>query len=157
MEPVTVRPIRPGDRAGIQAMWRRCSFASRLGRFHSPVREIPASYLDAIEAPPTEVVALVATDGRDIVALGSIHRTADGAVDLGLLVEDAWQQRGVGRQLIEKLAVCAWSMGGAELRADVSGDRVWVAEMLRRHLDVYSVTVDHGVFHLVAALAPGAP
>ena len=59
-----VRAPADGDRARIGAMWERCGVVTRIGRFHAPVRHLPALYLAAVLADPdaSAVAVLPGTD-----------------------------------------------------------------------------------------------
>jgi GNAT superfamily N-acetyltransferase len=96
---VWLRPPASSDLAQITAMWERCSPATPMARFHAPVRRIPASYLKTVRSDPS--ASLVALPGRTdvVVALASLVPGDGGTAELGVLVEDAWQRRGIGGQL----------------------------------------------------------
>src|SRR3954449_8595960 len=102
---VVVRCAVPADALEVPRLFGRCSRETRYRRFHGHVSGVPCSYLcEALTAEPARHDALVAQwpDG-DLVALGSARRVdaPDGpAVDLGLLVEDAEQGRGLGTLLL---------------------------------------------------------
>jgi GNAT superfamily N-acetyltransferase len=72
-----------------------------------------------------------------LAALASARRLDDPgepAVEIGLLVEDAWQGRGLGTLLLTSLAVRARSRGIALLCCDVLASRQHLAEVVRRTL-----------------------
>jgi GNAT superfamily N-acetyltransferase len=120
------------DLAGISAMWERCSLATRIGRFHAPVRDIPASYLETVLADPAS--SLVAGPGRAgaVVALASLIPGGGGSAELGVLVEDAWQRRGIGRRLVTELIAAASARQITEVTASVLAQNAGVADLLRR-------------------------
>jgi hypothetical protein len=94
---LSVLPLTGSDLASIAAMWGRCTLATRMARFHAPVRNIPAGYLKAALADPAaSVVAAQARTGV-VVALASLIRSASGnSAELGVLVEDAGSTAGSG-------------------------------------------------------------
>lgn len=60
------------DLPRIAAMWERCSPATRTARFHAPVRDMPASYLETVLSdPPASLVAVPAHTG-EAAALASL-------------------------------------------------------------------------------------
>ncbi|MFD0331455.1 GNAT family N-acetyltransferase [Streptacidiphilus monticola] len=56
-----------------------------------------------LAGPPTRHDALVARAGSAVVGLASLVAEGDDAGELGVLVADAWQRRGVGRALTTAL------------------------------------------------------
>jgi GNAT superfamily N-acetyltransferase len=131
-----VRPAMAGVREALAAMYRRCGPASRYQRFHAPLRELPAEHLRAVTTPEDGVDALIvahAADASRPLALGSAHTGAPGVVEVGLLVEDDWQRRGIGSLLLRSLLDRARPRGAVALTATVLGDQRWVLRMLQKH------------------------
>ncbi|MFI1440569.1 GNAT family N-acetyltransferase [Streptomyces fructofermentans] len=96
-----ITPTGPEHLAAVVAMHRRCSPHTLWSRYHRATAD-PASFLPALLSRPGSV-HLAAWDptGR-IVAVG--HLMPDGsAVEAALLVEDAWQDRGLGTRLLLRL------------------------------------------------------
>jgi hypothetical protein len=60
-----LRPPASSDLPQITAMWERCSLATRMGRFHAPVRRIPGTYLRAVPSDPS--TSLVAVAGGPVL------------------------------------------------------------------------------------------
>jgi GNAT superfamily N-acetyltransferase len=53
--------------------------------------------------------ALVALAGDEIIAVARYHRMPDTVeAEIAIVVEDAWQRRGLGRILLERLSARAW-------------------------------------------------
>jgi GNAT superfamily N-acetyltransferase len=143
IEPLVVRDTEvragaPADADDLQRMFRRCGPDTRYGRFWTVLNALPAPYLDqALGADPSVHDAVVAqAPSGELVGLGSAVRvaTADGpAIDVGLLVEDAWQRRGVGIRLLLTLSARARARGVRRLRCDVLSERAALLGVLRRH------------------------
>ncbi len=140
---LTLRPVGGSQIPAIAAMWERCTLATRIARFHAPVRDIPASYLRTVLADPAaSVLAACGRDG-DVVALASLIRSPGcGAAELGVLVEDAWQRRGIGRRLVTHLITTAPARGITTLTASVLAENAKVAELLRQVPGEFSLTID---------------
>jgi ribosomal protein S18 acetylase RimI-like enzyme len=140
---IWLRPPGGRDLPCLAAMWERCSLATRIGRFHAPVRDIPASYLATVLSDPATSLlagpgrgdAAVAGPGRAgavVVALASLIPGDGGSAELGVLVEDAWQRRGIGRRLVTELIAGASDRQITEVTASVLAQNAGVAELLRR-------------------------
>jgi GNAT superfamily N-acetyltransferase len=103
-------------------------------RFIAPFPQLPEAYLDAVLSGDPRVVALVAADPERpcrLVALGSAHLSPLQAADIGLLVEDGWQRRGVGTMMLRRLAGLARERGAASLTATYLGAHRWIPRTLR--------------------------
>jgi GNAT superfamily N-acetyltransferase len=115
-----IRPVRPDDAAALDALMARCSVETRYRRFFVPVRALPAEYrAGVLAADPERHDALVAVgpDG-EIIALASLAG-GPGQGELGVLVEDGWQRRGLGTALVHALVRRARGRGVARMRATV--------------------------------------
>ena len=154
---VLIRPAETSDADALRRMYRRCGADSRYARFHGVLNEMPAAYLDSVLGADQAVHdALVAeTAGGDLVALGSAARMpTDGppVVEIGLLVEDRWQQRGIGSGLLGLLADRARRRGVERLRCDVLAGNRHVLAMLRRHTGTLAIRYEGGVAVVEAGL-----
>jgi GNAT superfamily N-acetyltransferase len=132
-----LRVARPDDAARLAALYARCTPESRFGRFHGLLHELPSSYLrEALTAGPALHEALVLeTPANLLVALASGRRVEPGpAVEIGLLVEDGWQRRGLGTLLLTSLAARARGRSIRLLRCDILASRRRLVEVIRRTL-----------------------
>jgi GNAT superfamily N-acetyltransferase len=130
---VSVRPAEPADQDELALMFERCSPETRYRRFHGPVKAIPRRYLaEALSGSPFHraLVACPEPAGA-VVALASCRLVDEGAAELGLLVEDAWQHRGLGTRLLRDLVGYAGAGGLRVLRAQLLAEQAWVAGLLR--------------------------
>ena len=137
-----LREARPEDAEPLAAMFGRCSPETRLSRFHGMLHALPAGYLaEALTADAGLHDALVLeAESGELAALASA-RTLDGepAVEVGLLVEGAWQHRALGPLLLTSLAVRARGRGVEVLRCDVLVSRQHLVEVVRRTLGPIAV------------------
>jgi len=146
---VALRPVTSSDMAAIGAMWERCSLATRTARFHVPVRDIPASYLTAVLADPAANVVAASEPDGDVVGLASlICGASGGTAELGVLVEDAWQRRGIGRRLVAHLVSAAPARGITTLTASILAANAPVADLLRQVPGQFSVAADGWVLNV---------
>jgi hypothetical protein len=58
------------DISCVIAMWARCSLATRVSRFHAPVRHIPASHLEAVLSDPSASLVAVPWRSAAVAAPG---------------------------------------------------------------------------------------
>jgi GNAT superfamily N-acetyltransferase len=147
-------PVTGSAIPAIGAMWERCSLATRIARFHAPVRDIPASYLKTVLADPAASVMAVREAAGDAVALASlIGSPGSGTAELGVLVEDAWQGRGIGRQLTAHLITATPARGITTLTASVLAGNAQVADLLRQVPGQFSIALDGEALNVQARLA----
>ncbi|MER6570005.1 GNAT family N-acetyltransferase [Streptomyces sp. NPDC001093] len=106
---ITVRRADTGDVAAAKAMHERCSPRTLGMRYHGPVGDADR-YLNHLLSPRFgRTLAAQTTSGR-IVGLG--HLLWDGdETEIALLIEDDWQQRGVGGELLGRLVAMAVEAG----------------------------------------------
>ena len=150
----SVRRAAAGDRPALERMLARCTGQTRYRRFHGPVKVFPERYLtEALSGSPLhfalvacavdEAVVDDAADGSPmvdgtvvdgtIVALASCRAVDEGVAEVGILVEDEWQHRGVGGHLLAEIVAYAHRTGLRALQAQVLADQPWIVGLLRRH------------------------
>ncbi|WP_189223117.1 GNAT family N-acetyltransferase [Saccharothrix coeruleofusca] len=112
---LVLRPGGAGDEAAVAELRGRCSMRTLFDRCHSGVRTVPRRWLHRLLEPPRGTTVLAQCADR-VVALGQLIRTATpDTAEVSLLVEDAWQGRGVGTALLAELARTARAAGYREL------------------------------------------
>jgi GNAT superfamily N-acetyltransferase len=109
-----MRPIRPRDAAAMVALHSRMSDQTRYLRFFTPCPRVPASLLRRfVEVDHHDREAFVAVVGPLIVGVGRYERLtpapdeAGTEAEVALVVEDAFQGRGIGSALLTRLASAA--------------------------------------------------
>jgi GNAT superfamily N-acetyltransferase len=176
---LTVRQAAPGDREALAAMFGRCSPQTRYRRFHGAVSTFPRRYLTEATSRSPVHHALIAsansaasgtasdmTDGTGpgpqddaapsaIVALASCRVVDEGMAELGVLVEDAWQRRGVGTALLDELVAHARALGLRALTAQLLTDHAWTAGLLAPYGTYRAGPASRGVVTVTLRLAPG--
>ena len=136
----SVRQAAAGDRPALERMLARCTGETRYRRFHGPVKVFPERYLtEALSGSPLHfaLVACLDEDGADedgaVVALASCRAVDEGVAEVGILVEDEWQRRGVGSDLLREIVAYAARTGLRALQAQVLAEQPWIVGLLRRH------------------------
>ncbi|GHE02639.1 hypothetical protein GCM10010339_26580 [Streptomyces alanosinicus] len=102
---ITVRRVDTTDLAAAKAMHERCSSRTLDMRYHGPVNDADR-YLNHLLSPRFGRTLAVQTASGRIVGLG--HLLWDGdETEVALLIEDEWQQRGIGGELLGRLVALA--------------------------------------------------
>ncbi|MGW0920490.1 GNAT family N-acetyltransferase [Streptomyces sp. NPDC002755] len=106
---ITVRRADAGDLAASKAMHERCSSRTLGMRYHGPVGDADR-YLRHLLSPRFGRTLAVQTPSGRVVGLG--HLLWDGdETEVALLIEDQWQRRGIGAELLGRLVAMAVEAG----------------------------------------------
>ncbi|MCQ4040564.1 GNAT family N-acetyltransferase [Streptantibioticus rubrisoli] len=106
---ITVRRASPADLPAARAMHDRCSPTTLSRRYHGPTGDA-TRYLGHLLSPRHGRTLAVETASGRLVALG--HLLWDGdETEVALLVEDEWQGRGIGAELLRRLVALARETG----------------------------------------------
>ncbi|HEY3881059.1 MAG TPA: GNAT family N-acetyltransferase [Trebonia sp.] len=158
-----VRQAAAGDRDALTRMFERCTPATRYHRFHGPVQAIPRSYLaEALSGSPFHhalvgcpyIPASPAAYAGETVALASCRLVAEGAAELGLLIEDGWQRRGLGTRLVHDLVTHAARSGVREVEAQLLAEQAWIGGLLRPYGSGRVHSARDGVLTVTVRLDP---
>ncbi len=133
-ERIVVRPPRPGDHGSVGGFLIGLSLVSRYHRFFSGIRNITAELVDAMLTVTSTQWVLLALDGETVVGHAMAVRADGQAVDIGVVVADAYQYRGVGRRLAHELSAVLTASGSTRVRCDVLQENQVVLEWSRRFL-----------------------
>ncbi|UQX00106.1 GNAT family N-acetyltransferase [Streptomyces sp. RerS4] len=106
---ITVRRADASDLAAARAMHDRCSERTLGLRYHGPVADADR-YLGHLLSPRFGRTLAATTASGKLVALG--HLLWDGdETEVALLIEDDWQRRGIGSELLRRLLAMAVEAG----------------------------------------------
>jgi GNAT superfamily N-acetyltransferase len=157
---VATRPVRPDDDALFRRLWPRLSPDTVYRRFHSPIHGLPAETvhrLVTVDHDRREAVAAVV--GGEVVGVARYDRSpADPATaEFAILVEDAWQGIGLGRQLLVELTGLAARRGVRTVTATVQRDNDRVIGLIRRLVPASTFTPDDSVFEVESPLPTASP
>jgi N-acetylglutamate synthase-like GNAT family acetyltransferase len=144
-----LRPAAVSDTEAVLAMLTRCSRATRFHRFHGFTDGVPYFRAQLRDRPGDQT--LLAWYGSTCVAAATLVVGDTGHVELGVLVEDAWQRQGIGAQLTVSLLDSARAKGVTTVHADVLSDDLYLLESLRRSGPL-TASIEHGIWSLDVAL-----
>jgi ribosomal protein S18 acetylase RimI-like enzyme len=147
-----IRSVTAHDCAAIGSFVAGLSPEARFYRFFTPASPLSSGVLQGMCGAARTTDALVATDGGAIVghamAADSTGPGGDRESDIGVVVADRWQRRGVGSALLRCLAARAAERGVSVLAMDVLPEnrtmiglisRTWPGAAYTFHPDAVSV------------------
>ena len=129
-------PARPTDGPALEELFGRCSAASIASRFFGQVTALPRSYLrDVLAGRPERHDAAVARDRASgaiigLASLGAGSAAGPDVPEIGVLVADAWQRRGIGTGMVDLLISRARERGVERVLASVLPGRSGVLAAL---------------------------
>jgi acetyltransferase len=152
---LTIRPLRNGDIATIEALFARLGERSRTQRFCGAKPRLTERDLQALGRIDENRHALVGFLDRDAepAAIARLVRDGDRA-EIAIEVADVYQGRGLGSVLGRELAADARAAGITELVGTVCGDNAPMVSILRRLGRSLDVTWSGGEREFVVALQP---
>ena len=153
-----IRPIRATDKADLASGLTRLSEASRQKRFLGPKTRLTAAELRYLtEVDGRDHYAVVAVDGDGHVAAVARYVRLDTdpeAAEAAVVVCDALQGRGLGKELARTIADAARASGIRRIHATMSSNNPPALALMRVIADRLSDGGHkQGVHELVAELA----
>src|SRR3954452_13689907 len=134
--PIRMRALGPGDRAAIEAAFRRLSLATVRARFLGHVKATPQlfAWIDELDGHDRVAVgASHALTGEPLGLARFIRHAGDPATaDAAITVIDGWQRRGVGTALMLELTRRAGRAGIDTLSATTSVENGAARALARR-------------------------
>ena len=134
---VLVRPIKPQDTALETRFVDGLSQKSRYQRFLSQMAHLRPQLLARfthIDYDREMALVALAPEGGEFIGIARYAPNADGtSAEFALTVADAWQGRGLGHALLEKLCACARTAGYTALDGlilNANGDMLELVEQL---------------------------
>ncbi|MEV6164549.1 GNAT family N-acetyltransferase [Streptomyces sp. NPDC052052] len=147
---ITVRRADRSDLEAARAMHDRCSEQTLRLRYHGPVRDADR-YLDHLLSPRFGRTLAVQTESGRLVALG--HLLWDGdETEVALLVEDAWQRRGIGSELLRRLVGLAVETGCESVYAVTQASNTGMVAAMRALSLPLDYQVEEGTLVITARL-----
>ncbi len=157
---VAIRPLGPADLAALNDFFTGLSAETRYRRFFGPVAPTP-DLLHLLSGADAHVHALVAVRAGVIVghALAADRTDSTGArmTDIGVMVADAWQGRGLGSALVRALLAGARARGVTFVVMDVLHANPQVLAMIRGHWPEAGLDVSRDCVTARIWLRPAGP
>jgi len=154
---VATRPVHPEDVVLFRRLWPRLSPDTVYRRFHSPLHSLPRETVERLVTVDHDLrEAVAAVVGGEVVGVARYDRSPrdPATAEFAILVEDAWQGAGLGRQLLRELVELAAARGVPTLTATVQPDNDRVIGLVRRLLPAATFTPDADVLAVRAPLLP---
>jgi ribosomal protein S18 acetylase RimI-like enzyme len=131
-----LRIAHPSDRPAVQRFLQRLSPATVRWRYMSAWSTLSGPALEReigrlLDRDPDRHVVVLALDGSEIRGIGEFVVDGPGRAEVALLVEDAFQHRGIGRRLFRHLRMLARRRGISVFTAEVASSNVRVQSLFR--------------------------
>jgi RimJ/RimL family protein N-acetyltransferase len=141
---VALRPLEESDRERLSKLFYRLSPESVYQRFLSPLHDPSDAGLDRLlDLDHDQREAIAAMSGDEVVGVARYFRDRETPVaDLAVLIEDAWQGRGLSLVLVERLKELARRRGIEAFTATILSQNRAAIGLVRRVFPNASFTVD---------------
>ena len=157
---VRLRPIVAEDEAGLIALHGRLSQQSAYQRFFTIMPRLSSNWAHHLaNVDYQQRLALVAVDPQtaDLIGVARYEATSDPlTAEVAFVVQDSWQNRGLGTRLFGELMRAAALNGFVRFRAWVLGDNRRMLDLIARFGALVALTLDQGVVDVVFEPPPRA-
>lgn len=155
---IYLRPIRPDDATRLLDLYHRLSPRSLYHRFFTIPRPDPvyAKYLADVDY--INHFALVVVCDAQIIAVARYFRRREfpNRAEAAITVADAWQAKGIGPLLLDRLAAVAREQQITSFEGQVLTDNRQILKALSRSRFHIRQRAESGVVNLTVFLAPQA-
>jgi RimJ/RimL family protein N-acetyltransferase len=150
---VHMRPIRPADAPRLVALYDRLSRDTRYQRFFSVMRRLPpdwACFLAEVDYRTRLALVVEGPDDPDtLIAVARYEQAGEpGTAEVAFVVQDGWQDRGLGTVLFRELLDAAAANGIERFRAWVLADNRRMLDLVERLGEVTRRSIEQGVVEL---------
>jgi RimJ/RimL family protein N-acetyltransferase len=158
---VRMRPIRPDDASRLQELHSRLSVNSAYQRFFAIVRRLPPDWARTLATVDYRrrlalVVEIDGQKGVELIAVGRYDAIGDAEAEVAFVVQDSWQNRGLGTIVFAEVLRAAAARSFRRFRAYVLADNRRMLDLIQRFTRIESRKVEQNVTELVFTLAPDA-
>lgn len=146
-----IRPAAPGDRQGLEKMFRSCSSQTLYTRFLSPGLGVPLRYLDRlmIHKPPRilSIVAVAEAEARIVALINFVETEPQTRGEIAIVVVDDFQNRGLGTAMLNCLFDVVRAAGVKKFIADIDAGNRRVFHLIERSGLPAKIGINQGVAH----------
>ena len=152
---VHLRPIRPDDAPRLQVLYDRLSRHTAYQRFFTVMKRLPPDWARILASVDYRTrLALVAErpgeHGPELIGVGRYEPTDEpGGAEVAFVVQDGWQNKGLGTVLFNAVLDAATARGIARFRAWVLTDNRRMLDLIVRFGDIKQRKTEQGVTELV--------
>lgn len=151
---VWIRLARPEDAEAVAEMHDRCSEKSRYQRYFS-LSDWHGVRLHRLSGGHRGATLVVMSEDGQIIGLGNVFpdtAEGEGAAEIAMIIEDAYQGRGVGKRLLQALVYLAIRLGFSEVVASVLAENKGMLRLLKTSGLNWVTEIDDGVAQMRADL-----
>lgn len=155
-----LRPIRPEDQDRLIAFYDGLSRHTAYQRFFAVMRRLPPDWARLLANVDYERrLALIAEHGPleapELVGVARYEPTDQaGTAELAFVIQDGWQNRGLGTLMLDALLAAAEARGIRRFRAFVLAGNTRMIDLLVRFTDVQKRVTESGVTELLLTRRP---
>jgi RimJ/RimL family protein N-acetyltransferase len=149
-----IRPIRPDDEPRLGALYDRLSRHTAYQRFFTVMKRLPPDWAHFLaNVDYRRRLALVAEhEPGELIAVARYEPTdREDTAEIAFVVQDGWQDRGLGTVLLGDLLQAAEARGVHRFCAYVLADNTRMLDLLLRFTDVLERKTESGVVTVLAA------
>jgi GNAT superfamily N-acetyltransferase len=157
---VHLRPILPDDASRLQELHSRLSSDTAYHRFFTIVKQLPPDWARLLATVDYHrrlalVVEAQTSAGPEVIAVGRYDAIDEpDTVEVAFVVQDSWQNRGLGTILFDEILRAATARSYRRFRAYVIADNRRMLDLITRFTRVESRTTDRSVTEVVFTLLP---
>ena len=156
-----MRPIRTDDAARLVALYDHLSRDTRHHRFFSVMQRLPpdwARFLANVDYESRLALVVESPDDPDtLIAVARYEPAGEpGVAEVAFVVQDGWQDRGVGTVLFGALLAAAELNGIRRFRAWVLADNRRMLDLITRFGQVSQREIDQAVIELTFTARPAS-
>lgn len=151
---IRIRPIRPDDEPRLSALYDRLSLTTAYQRFFTRMKRLPPQWAHFFaNVDYHDRLAIVAETGDEsaptLVGVARYEPSDDaGAAEIAIVVEDAWQGRGLGAVLLRELIAAGEARGVQRFIAYVLAENRRMLHLLSQHTETVRAKTHQGVTEL---------
>jgi acetyltransferase len=155
-----LRPIRPEDQDRLSALYDGLSRQSAYQRFFAVMKRLPPDWAHFLANVDYERrLALIAEHGPpeapELIGVARYEQTDQvDTAEIAFVIQDGWQGRGLGTQMLDALLAAAEARGIRRFRAYVLAGNMRMIDLLVRFTDVQERVTESGVTELLLVRRP---